>query len=61
MDCRCSLKAFGVIFLHFKVDKMNWGVIFTKKKIGMGNTRSGKPEVAGKTRKSGFSPENAHP
>jgi hypothetical protein len=31
MDCRCSFKAFGVILLHFKVDKMNWGVIFTKK------------------------------
>jgi hypothetical protein len=25
MDCRCSFKAFEVILLHFKVDKMNWG------------------------------------
>jgi hypothetical protein len=36
----------GVI-LHFKVDKMNWGVIFAKKKkkivSQMGNTHSGKP------------------
>jgi hypothetical protein len=56
MDCRCSFKAFGVTLLHFKVDKMNWGVIFTKKKkysffsSQMGNTHSGKnPENAGKT------------
>jgi hypothetical protein len=28
MDCRCSFKACGVILLHFKVDKINLGVIF---------------------------------
>jgi hypothetical protein len=48
MDCRCSFKAFGVTLLHFKVDKMNWGVIFTKKNIyifvaQIRNTHSGKP------------------
>jgi hypothetical protein len=25
MDCRCSFKTFGIILLHFKADKMNWG------------------------------------
>jgi hypothetical protein len=30
MDFRCILKAFGVILLHFKVDKMNQGVIVKK-------------------------------
>jgi hypothetical protein len=34
MDSRCSLKAFGVFtLLHFKVDKINWGVILTKKNV----------------------------
>jgi hypothetical protein len=27
MECRCSFKALRVILLHFKVDKMNRGVI----------------------------------
>jgi hypothetical protein len=56
MDCRCSFKACGVILLHFKVDKINPGVIFLKKFFlaRMGNTHSGKtPEIAGKTRNSG--------
>jgi hypothetical protein len=54
MDCRCSVKAFGVTLLHFKGDKINWGVIFTKKKLlgQMGNTHSGKPQKS--LEKSGF-------
>jgi hypothetical protein len=37
---RCSFKAFGVILLYFKLEKMNWGgVIFTgKKKFEWGTT-----------------------
>jgi hypothetical protein len=55
MDSRCSFKAFGVILLHFKVDKMNWGVIFTKKKkFEWGTPTLENPEIAGKTRTSGF-------
>jgi hypothetical protein len=41
MECRCSLKALRVILLHFKVDKMNRGVIKKEKKKG--NIHSGKP------------------
>jgi hypothetical protein len=45
MCFRCT---FGVILWHFKVDKMKWGVIFTKKKKNLftqiGNTHSGKPQ-----------------
>jgi hypothetical protein len=44
MECRCCFKAFGVLLLHFKVDKMNRGVIFFKIFFArMGNTHSGKP------------------
>jgi hypothetical protein len=56
MDCRCSFKAFGVILLHFKVDKMNRGHL--KKKLIEWGTHSGKPriaEIAGKTLISGYS------
>jgi hypothetical protein len=48
MDCRCRFKAFGVTLVHFKEDKMNWGVIFTKKIIFFSNGKP--PEIAGKTR-----------
>jgi hypothetical protein len=52
MDCRCSFKAFGVILLHFKVDKINWGVVFTKKKkkilFEWGTPTLENPEIAGK-------------
>jgi hypothetical protein len=57
MDCRCSFKAFGVTLLHFKVDKINWGVIFTKFFFSqMGEHPLWKtPEIAGKTWISGYS------
>jgi hypothetical protein len=65
MDCRCSFKAFGVTLVHFKVDKMNWGVIFTQNKnlfAQMGNTYSGKPQKS-PLEKPDFwvFPENSHP
>jgi hypothetical protein len=56
MDCRCSFKACGVILLHFKVDKMNPGVIFKKKNFFWHEwvTPLWKtPEITGKTRNSG--------
>jgi hypothetical protein len=58
MDCRCSFEAFGVLLLHFRVDKMNWGVIFTKQKIfkfEWGTPTLENPEIAGKNQKSRFS------
>jgi hypothetical protein len=54
---RLSFKAFGVTLLDLKVDKMNWGVIFTKKNkmffLFFSNEEHPlwkTPEIAGKTR-----------
>jgi hypothetical protein len=61
MECRCSFKALRVILLHFKVDKMNRGVIKKKKKKKKNYFSNGEhplwktPEIAGKTRISGYS------
>jgi hypothetical protein len=53
MDCRCCFKAFGVILLHFKVDKMNREVIFKKKLLfaRMGTPTLEKPGFPGIPRK----------
>jgi hypothetical protein len=48
--------------MHFKVNKTNWGIIFTKKKIiliSMENTHSRKP--GNHWKKPGNFPENSHP
>jgi hypothetical protein len=48
MDCRCSFKAFGVILLHFKVDKMNFFLLV------WGTPTLVTPEITGKTRFPGI-------
>jgi hypothetical protein len=66
MYCRCSFKAFGVTLLHFKVDKINWGVIFTKKKkkkmfLKWGTPTLENPENRWKNLDFQVFPENSHP
>jgi hypothetical protein len=62
MDCRCSFKAFGVILLHFKVDKMN-RVFFSKQIFvaRMGTPTLENPGNRWKNQHFWVFPENSHP
>jgi hypothetical protein len=57
MDCRCSFKAFGVILLHFKAEKMNRGVIL----LEWGTPTLEKPVNRWKNPDFRVFPENSHP